>query len=457
MSQDKVAPSSDTTAIKRKVHLVSLGCARNRVDAEVMLGSLVRDGWEVIESLEGADAVVVNTCGFIGPAKEESIDSILECAKHREVNPDLKIVVSGCLAQRYKKQLATGLPEVDFFVGTDEFPRLPELLRSKVEKGSVFARRTNYLYDGDLPKLNTLSKFSAYVKVAEGCQHNCAFCIIPAIRGKLRSRPIVNVVEEVRKLVAGGVVEVNLIAQDLAAYGRDLGSDQLLPLLKELVKVDGLRWVRMLYVYPENISDEFLEFFASERKLVKYLDVPMQHGSDSVLKRMNRQVTRQQLIESVKQLRARIPNVAIRTSVMVGFPGETDAEFQELLDFVEEMKFDHLGCFSYSQEEGTVAGRMKDQIDEATKRERLEKVMLLQKEISAERLKNYKGSLQDVLILGASSESELLLEGRLATQAPEVDGVVLINDGPAKVGFIQKVHITETHDYDLVGEVVLIN
>jgi ribosomal protein S12 methylthiotransferase len=451
----EVGKISETQA--KRVHLISLGCARNRVDAEVMLGSLIREGWQIIDSCEGADAVVVNTCGFIGPAKEESVNAILDAAKFKEQKPDMKLVVSGCLAQRYKRQLAIGLPEVDFFVGTDEFPRLPELLNSEVERGSVFAKRTNYLYDGDLPKLNTLAKHSAYVKVAEGCQHKCAFCIIPAIRGKLRSRPIENVAKEVRELVAKGVIEVNLIAQDLAAYGRDLGTDMLLPLLRELVTIEGLQWVRLLYVYPENISQEFMEFFASEPKLVKYLDVPMQHGSDSVLSRMNREVTRTQLLNTISELRSNVPGIAIRTSVMVGFPGETHEEFEELLSFIELARFDHLGCFSYSQEENTVAGRMKDQIDEETKRQRVDQVMRLQREISSESLGSYVGRVLPVLVTGASDETDLLMQGRLSTQAPEVDGVVLINDGPVKIGEIQWVEITASHDYDLVGRVIIRN
>jgi len=438
----------------RKVHLISLGCARNRVDAEVMLGSMVTKGWQIVDDLQTADAVVVNTCGFIGPAKEESIDTILSCAEQKKTNPDFKVVVTGCLTQRYKRQLAEGLPEVDLFIGVDEFPRIAELIDAPTQDGQkVFAKRTHYLYSGDLPKLNTLATHSAYVKVAEGCQHNCAFCIIPAIRGRLRSRPIENVVKEVEALVAQGVIEVNLIAQDLAAYGRDHGRDDLLPLLQSLVKVEGLRWIRLLYVYPENISDEFLDFFAAEEKLVKYLDIPMQHGSDSVLKRMNRGVTRAQLRETVEKVRQRVPEVAIRTSVMVGFPGESESEFAELLSFVKEMRFTHLGCFSYSQEDGTVAGRMKDQIDEETKQDRLDQVMRLQQEISRENMQGLVGRSLPVLISGRSEETELLFEGRLATQAPEVDGLVYINGGSPRIGAIQQVQITESHAYDLIGHI----
>jgi ribosomal protein S12 methylthiotransferase len=438
----------------KKIHMISLGCSRNRVDSEVMVGTLLQHGWVAENEPANADAVIVNTCGFIASAKEESIDTILQMASYKEKNPDLKIIVAGCLTQRYKGQLAKGLPEVDFFVGTDEFARISELLDQTPEHGSVIAKRTNYLYNESMPRVNTLSRHAAYVKVAEGCQHNCAFCIIPAIRGKLRSRPIQSVVKEVMNLVDQGVIEVNLIAQDLAAYGREHNEFDLLELLKLLVKVDGLQWIRLLYVYPENISDAFLEFFANEPKIVKYLDIPVQHGSDAVLKRMNRAVTSDQIRTTIQKLREKVPSVAIRTSVMVGFPGETEEEFQELKSFVEEMKFEHLGCFTYSQEEGTVAGRMENQIDEDVKQDRMALIMSSQREISKDRLKRFIGQRIPVLVSGPSDESDLLWQGRMSIQAPEVDGLVYLNDGPLTAGAIQMVEITETHDYDLVGHVV---
>jgi ribosomal protein S12 methylthiotransferase len=305
-----------------------------------------------------------------------------------------------------------------------------------------------------MPRVNTLAAHSAYVKVAEGCQHNCAFCIIPAIRGRLRSRPVHSVIKEVMTLVDSGVQEINLIAQDLAAYGRDSGESNLLDLLQAMVKIDGLKWIRLLYVYPENISDEFLDFFAREDKIVKYLDIPVQHGSNSVLKRMNRDVTREEIIATVKKLRAKVPSVAIRTSVMVGFPGETDAEFQELRSLVSDLRFDHLGCFSYSQEEGTVAGRMQDQIEDAVKDQRLAEIMELQKEISREKLRRFVGKRIPVLVAGPSEESEFVWQGRMSVQAPEVDGLVYLNDGPVKAGQIQEVEITDSYEYDLVGRVL---
>ena len=438
----------------RKVHLISLGCSRNRVDSEVMVGTLLRDGWKSVEDAESADAIVVNTCGFIASAKEESIDTILSMAELKKNNPDMKLIVTGCLTQRYKTQLAKGLPEVDLFIGTDEFSRIGELLKSDTPKGSIHAKRTNYLYNEDMPRVNTLASHSAYVKVAEGCQHNCAFCIIPAIRGKLRSRPVHSVIKEVMNLVDSGVQEINLIAQDLAAYGRETGDTNLLELLRSMVKIDGLRWIRLLYVYPENISDDFIEFFANEEKIVKYLDIPVQHGSNDLLKRMNRDVTREEIISTVKKLREKVPGIAIRTSVMVGFPGETDEDFQELKSLVEELEFEHLGCFSYSQEEGTVAGRMPDQIDEDTKQERLSEIMEIQKEISREKLRRYVGKKIPVLVSGPSEESDLVWQGRMSVQAPEVDGLVYLNDGPLRQGQIQMVEITDSYEYDLVGRVL---
>ena len=442
------------TSQSRKVHLISLGCARNRVDSEVMLGSLLADDWSVTDDAEEADTVIINTCGFIEAAKEESVQTILEAAEIKKSKPHMKLVVAGCLTQRYKKQLVQGLPEVDLFIGTDEFSQIAEFLTANLPQGTVKAKRTHYLYDGSLPKKNTLSSSSAYVKVAEGCQHNCAFCIIPAIRGKLRSRPVPNVVKEVQDLASQGVKEINLIAQDLAAYGRDWGESDLLPLLRQLVEVEGIEWSRLLYVYPENISEEFIEFMADHPKICKYLDIPVQHASDEILKKMNRGVTRDDLRRAFARLRERVPGVAIRTSVMVGFPGETEEQFLELKEFVEEQRFEHLGCFTYSQEDGTPAGRMLGQIEEDVKTRRQAEIMELQKELSWEKMQEFVGKTLPVLVKGLSDESELLAEGRLSIQAPEVDGVVYINEGKFKPGTIQMVRITDAHDYDLVGCIV---
>lgn len=446
--------TTDSHLQAKNVHLISLGCARNRVDSEVMLGSLGLDGWNIVDEPEESDAVVINTCGFIDVAKEESVQTILDVAELKQANDGMKLVVAGCLTQRYKNQLVKGFPEVDLFVGTDEFHQISDFLRADLPKGSLKAKRTDYLYNSQLPKTNTLTSGSAYVKVAEGCQHQCSFCIIPAIRGPLRSRPIQDVVREVEELAAQGVKEVNLIAQDLAAYGRDSGEMNLLDLLKRLVLVNDIEWIRLLYVYPENISDEFLEFWANQPKIAPYIDIPVQHGSTRVLKDMKRDICRDGLIEVIKKVRQKVPSVAIRTSVMVGFPGETEEDFEALKKLVEEVQFDHLGCFEYSQEEGTVAGRMSDQIPEEVKAARCEEIMDLQKAISNEKLRSYVGKTVPVLVKGLSEESDLLFEGRTPWQAPEVDGIVYINDGEAIPGTIQKLRITESHDYDLVGSIV---
>ncbi len=441
---------------EKKVHLVSLGCARNRVDSEVMLGSLLQRSWQMTDESTSADAIIINTCGFIQSAKEESIDTILSACEQKKDKPHLKVIVAGCLTQRYKTQLAKGLPEVDFFIGTDEFTKIADLLsHDDLTPGQVFAKRTHYIYDEYIPRINSLTKGSCYVKVAEGCQHNCAFCIIPAIRGRLRSRSEESIVEEVKKLTGEGVKEINLIAQDLAAYGRDRADKaNLLSLLRKLVQIEDLRWVRLLYLYPENLTDEFLDFFDNESKILKYLDIPVQHGSNKVLKNMNRQASREMMASVIKKVRAKVPNATIRTSVIVGFPQETEEDFQELLSFVEEMRFDHLGCFLYSQEEGTVAGRMSGQVPEEIKLERQKKVMSLQAEISKDRLKHYLGQTLEVLIEGPSEESEFLWQGRLSSQAPEVDGLVYINDGKPVVGEIMNVKITDSFEYDLVGAII---
>ena len=437
-----------------KVHFISLGCARNRVDTEVMIGVLTQQGWLVVDSPEEADAVVINTCGFIGPAKEESIQTILEIAALKE-NKELRLVVAGCLTQRYQGQLASELPEVDLFIGTDEFPRIAQYLADPAARGVVHAARSHYLFSGELPRVNTLATGSAYLKVAEGCSHACAFCIIPAIRGKLRSRPIESIMGEARTLADQGVVELNLIAQDLAGYGREAGGQgRLVELLRELVTIDAIRWVRLLYVYPENIDERFLEFFAAEPKIVKYLDIPVQHASDAMLGAMRRNITRDALERVIARVREAAPAVALRTSVMVGFPGETEDDFQQLKDFVARQRFTHLGCFTFSAEEGTAAYAMEPKIPAAVMKKRQNSIMKLQRGISREHMQAMVGQQADVLIKGVSEESDLLGEGRLAMQAPEVDGVVYINDGELRPGTMQRVAITEAHDYDLVGHIV---
>lgn len=439
---------------QNKFHLISLGCARNRSDSEVILGAMQNDGWKMSQDPEESEVLIVNTCGFIESAKKESIESILDAGSLKRDYPNKRIVVAGCLSQRYKTELVKQLPEVDLFVGTDQFPSIPSLLKEQLPTGSVKTSRTNYLFGGELPKVNTLSQSSAYVKVAEGCQHHCSFCIIPAIRGPLRSRAISSVVAEARNLIDTGVCEINLIAQDLAAYGRDSGEIDLLGLLMELVQIEELSWIRMLYVYPENIDKSFLDFWAKHKQIVPYIDIPVQHASNEILRRMNRDVSCGEIERTIARVRERIPDVAIRTSVMVGFPGESDKDFEELLRFIERVKFDHLGCFTYSRESGTQAARLSNQVAGDIAEKRYQQVMEVQQEVSAKILNKYVGRTLPVLVSGLSEESELLYEGRLEQQAPEVDGVVYVNDGNIKPGVINMVKITEAHTYDLVGHVV---
>lgn len=440
----------------RKVYFISLGCARNRVDSEVMLADLSARGWQITQEPTEADLIVVNTCSFIDDAKEESIETIFETINYRAQNPQLKIVVAGCMPQRYKQELVKGYPEIDLFIGTDEFCRIGELIDQNLPHGSLKTARTDYIYTAELSQINTLSPWSSYVKIAEGCQNRCSFCIIPKIRGPLRSRPKGAIIKEVTQLAQRGVVEIVLIAQDLAAYGRDLqeGSPLLVDLLKEMVQIQGVQWIRLLYLYPENLSTELCEFIRDNPKIVKYLDLPIQHANDEILGGMDRAITGSQLRHNLKKIREIVPDITLRTSVMVGFPGETDRQFDELLRFVKEEEFDHLGCFKFSAQEGTKAAKMADQIAEKVKEDRYNKIMALQKEISRAKLQGKLGKRYNVLVTGESQESELLWEGRLAGQAPEVDGVVYIADGKPTLGKIQTIEITDSHDYDLVGILV---
>lgn len=443
----------------RKVCFISLGCARNLVDSEVMMGKLLERGWGFSEQPQTADAVVVNTCGFIEAAKQESIAKIMEVVGYKQQNPDLRLIVAGCLSQRYGKRLQAGIPEVDLFVGTDQFHRIAEYLDSPLLDGKrldgaskLNTKRTNYIYTSADPKINTLSPYSAYVKVSEGCQHRCAFCVIPVIRGGLRSRTVADVGAEAEQLAEQGVAEIILIAQDLAAFGRDRQGSELLPLLRRLVEVKGLRWIRLLYIYPEYIDAELLDLLASEDKIVKYLDIPVQHASDRILQRMRRAVNRQDLERIFSQVRERIPDVALRTSVMVGFPSESEDDFNMLLDFVSAQEFDHLGCFTYSKEENTPAGRMQEQVPEAIKMQRYQRLMAQQEGISQAKLQMKIGTTADVLVEKRADDDDKHYLARLATQAPEVDGIVYVS-GAAKLGAIQKVKITAASSYDLISEI----
>ncbi|MCM2280305.1 MAG: 30S ribosomal protein S12 methylthiotransferase RimO [Bdellovibrionaceae bacterium] len=445
----------------KKVHFVSLGCPKNLVDGEIMLGHLMRDGYVVTDDSSQADTVVVNTCGFIDDAKKESISKILEMAELKKAGNLKKLVVAGCLTQRYKEELVEGLPEADVFIGSGEFQNISQILREE-EAGlgkKTYFNLPTYLQEENSPRVNSQPKYTAYLKISEGCLKRCAFCAIPKIRGNLQSRRLTAIVNEAKLLVAGGVRELNIISHDFTDFGWDLrkketgASERPEALLAALSEIDGLDWVRVLYLYPDGISDEMIELIKTRPKLVKYFDMPLQHISNAMLKRMNRQMTREEISDRLAKIRQEIPDAVIRTQFIVGFPGETEEDFQELLEFVREQRFDRVGCFMYSPEDNTPAGRFEDQIDEEIKQRRHDELMELQMDISREKHRAFVGRVVPVLVEGLSEETELLLKGRMAQQAPDIDGVIYINDGQAAVGEIVQVRITDSHDYDLVGEI----
>lgn len=442
---------------KPKVAMVSLGCPKNLVDAEVMLGYLDRAGFAVTTDEHDAEIIIVNTCGFIRDAKQESIDTILDLADRKHDAACRILVVAGCLPQRYQEELARDLPEVDIFVGVGDYPRIAELIREyEPSDGQICCiGDPDYTYDAELPRLKSSPHYTAYLKIAEGCSNCCSYCAIPSIRGAYRSRPQELLLDEARRLAASGVREINLVAQDITRYGSDLGASRSLPgLIRELAGIDGIRWIRLLYAYPDGITDELIHLFSEEPKLCRYLDIPLQHISDPVLKRMNRRSTESEQRRLIQRLRDEIPGITLRTSLIVGFPGESDDDFRKLVQFVEQSRFDRLGVFCYSREEGTPAADMPDQISERVKRERYRKLMRTQARVSFRKNRELVGTDVDVLVEGYSDETDLLLKGRTSRQAPDIDGQVYITSGIANVGEIVTIRITDSSDYDLIGEIV---
>ncbi len=439
--------------MRTRVFLQSLGCPKNLVDSELMLGKAVQDGAEVVFDPDSADVVIVNTCGFIDDAKRESIETILELGRLKEGDPKKKLIVTGCLVQRYGSELQQELPEVDAFLGTGDFMRLPELLRQPtVADASPYRGAAHLLPDAGIPRLRSGNFFTAYLKVSEGCDHTCSFCIIPKIRGRHESRTVDSVVSEAQALARDGVVELNLIAQDLTAYGRDRrDGSSLSTLLRELVKVDGLRWIRLLYNYPRFVTDDLLDTIAAEEKICPYIDIPLQHISDHMLRAMRRERDGKAIRGLVSRLRERIPGVALRTSFIVGFPGESEQDFAELLEFIESTRFERLGVFSYSREEGTAAAELPGQVAEPIKRRRHRQLMRAQAAVAKQWNAEQVGRLLDVLVCGDDEQGRFC--GRLATQAPEIDGTVQLS-GAAPVGTIVPVRITGATTYDLRGAVV---
>jgi ribosomal protein S12 methylthiotransferase len=443
---------------KRSVHYVSLGCPKNRVDTEVMLADTLGRGHEIVQDPSKAEIIVVNTCGFIGEAKEESVDTILEMARWKTEGACKKLIVTGCLTQRYPREVADEIPEVDQIFGSGEVRKVARALHLEPvgdDERIDVAPEPSYLYDAATERVVAGPQYTAYVKIAEGCDRPCAFCIIPRLRGPQRSRAVDDVVAEVTELVARGAREVNLVAQDLTKYGDDRPeAPTLAMLLRRVARVPGLSWVRLHYAYPTAVTDELIEVMASEPTVVKYLDVPLQHIDDRVLKLMRRGHTARRAHDMVDRLRRAMPEIVIRSTFLVGHPGEDEAAFLRLADFVRETELDRVGVFTFSPEEGTVSATLDETVPAAEARRRRTALMRLQRGISKRRQRRLVGRELEVLVEGVSEESEYLLQGRWAGQAPEIDGVVYLADGEAQAGDLVRARVTSTADYDLAASIV---
>lgn len=448
----------------KKVGFVSLGCPKNLVDSEVMMGQLKEAGYEITNNAEEAETVVVNTCGFIESAKKESIDAILEATSLKEDGKAKRVVVAGCLVERYRDDLMKELPEVDAFIGTNELNRILDAADEtknfrELPLLPIGNKSATYLYDFDTPRYRATDSYTAFIKIAEGCDRPCAFCSIPQMRGSFRSRRFGSILKEAEDLVKQGVKEIVLIAQDSSRFGEDLGEvDALAKLIRALDEIEDLEWIRVMYAYPTHISDEFLAAIAETPKAVKYLDMPLQHASRKILKLMKRGGTRESLEKLIKRVREKVPGITIRTTFITGFPSETEEDFEELMAFVRNCEFDNVGVFTYSDEEGTPAFDLPNKIDAKTAKRRRAALMKEQAKISKHKNKAKIGQTFKVLFEGLSQESDLLFQGRLEGQAQEIDGYILINDMPEnfepKVGEFYNVKITEAHNYDLIGEIV---
>jgi ribosomal protein S12 methylthiotransferase len=471
----------------KKVGFVSLGCPKNLVDSEVMMGLLAQGGAQITPRAEDADVIVVNTCSFIDTAKQESVDTILEMAQHKTSGRAQKLIVAGCLVERYRNEIQKNIPEVDAVVGTGELEQIlsaagiaqpkidsPFVILSSRSEGDAreaagrfskegwdgaIADLPNYLYDETTPRVLATPKHSAYIKIAEGCDHPCSFCIIPQLRGKFRSRRFESVIAEAQQLAKRGVREVTLIGQDTTCYGEDLGlKDGLALLLERLAQIEELRWVRFLYAYPNKITGKLLETIAAHDKICSYIDVPLQHASPAVLKTMKRGAGADIFLKSIAKMRRAIPDLTLRTSFIVGFPGETEDDFEQLCDFVREAQVDWLGVFGYSDEEGAKAYELGEKVPAREIERRRKKLMSIQKQISRKKKKVLVGRQFDLVLEGLSQETELLWEGRTAMHAPEIDGTVYVNDFGEREDIVEgefyRCEITEAHDYDLVARIL---
>ncbi len=439
---------------------ISLGCAKNLVDTEVMLGALQDNGYEITEELEKAEIIIINTCTFIEKAKEESINTILEAGQYKQYGDCKGLIVAGCLSQQYQEELFTEIPEIDALIGTGSWNRIMEAVEA-IQQGKricIMDSMTN-MYDEGMPRIMTTPDYSGYVKISEGCNNGCTFCIIPKVRGAYRSRSMESIEREVQQLAEAGVKEVVLIAQDTTYYGADLnnGTPLLSELLKRLAKIEGIEWIRMLYLYPKHFSDELLETIMTEPKVCKYIDMPLQHINNTVLQRMNRKDTRENIVTLLHKIRNRSEHITLRTSLIVGFPGETEEQFQELADFVKDIRFDHMGVFTYSQEDGTPAGVMDDQIPEEVKEERYHTLMAIQAQVSEEHNRDLEGTIHQGLIeaIDEVEPGKFLARGRLQMQAPDVDGNMYVEDVTGlSEGDIVTVKVSQGFAYDVVVETV---
>ncbi len=436
--------------MKNRIYLESLGCAKNLVDSEVMLGCLAQSGCRFTSSPDEAEIIIINTCSFIEDAARESIDTILLLAEQKKKGACKYLVVSGCLPQRYKEELINALPEVDLFLGTGEFQKIvPHLenLTTAAHPQKLRISGSSFLVDPDTPRIVSTPGASAYLKISEGCSHHCTYCTIPAIRGPYNPRSRQSIIREAQHLAGQGIKELNLISQDTTRY------KNLAELLRELVNIPGLTWIRLLYCHPANLTAEVINVMAAEEKVCSYIDLPLQHISDPILKRMGRRITRKETETLLRSLRRAVPGLALRTTLMVGFPGETDNDFENLLNFVAEFQFDHLGVFQYQDEEGTPACKLTKKIPKKTKKDRYHHIMRLQSRIAKEKNRTRLGTVVTVLVEGKASHKKYLLQGRAEFQGPEVDGVIFINEN-MPVGSLHKVQLQKVLSYDLVGTLV---
>ncbi len=439
-----------------KVGFISLGCPKNLVDSEVMLGLLARQGFEITNQESEADILVVNTCSFIDAAQEESVSAILEASRWKEEGKCKKLIVAGCLVERYRDEIRKEIPEVDAVIGTNQISQIVDLCTQPAYSPAL--PETPFLYDDTTPRILTTKKHYAYMKVAEGCDHPCTFCIIPQLRGKFRSRQPDSVLREAQQLASQGVKEINLIGQDTTMYGRDLERrTTLAALLRQLNKVEGIEWIRFLYCYPHSTTDELLETVAGLNKICKYFDIPFQHASGRILRRMKRGGDSEFLLRMVERIRRYMPEVTLRSTMIVGFPGETEEDFEELMQFVKAAQLDRMGAFLYSDEETSAAFHLEEKVPRSVARKRRDRLMRLQRRISLQKNRLWVGKRTPAILDGPSGETDFLWQARMEGQAPDIDGCVLINDGPEiafRPGKSVTVEITDAHPYDLVGRIV---